>query len=194
MTQDNKQTITLVGFIAAIIFIVALIISAGGKGNEGGAKSDLVGKDISSFQLMDKDLKPYPLSNLKGRYVVLFFNEGLMCYPACWNQVAAFGLDQRFNSDNVVAISVVVDSPQDWMQAQQKMPDLAKATLLFDSNGSVSRQLGLTTLASSMHRGSLPGHTYVILDKEGVIRYVFDDPTMAIGNDKMYREISSLEK
>ena len=152
----------------------------------------LVGKPMPDIELKDKDGKTYTAADLKGKNIVLFFNEGLMCYPACWNQIASFGSDERFNSGDIQAISVVVDSANDWKTAIAKMPQLAKANTMFDTGASTSRQLGMLTTASSMHRGSLPGHTYVVIDKEGIVRYVFDDPNMAMANDMLFGKIGEL--
>lgn len=152
----------------------------------------LVGKPMPDIQLSDKDGKTYTVSDFKGKYTVLFFNEGLMCYPACWNQMASFGSDQRFNSDQIQAISVVTDSARDWQTAIAKMPELAKADTMFDSGAKASRQLGMLTTNSSMHRGQLPGHTYVLVDKDGIVRFVFDDPNMAIANDMLFNKIGEL--
>jgi peroxiredoxin Q/BCP len=157
------------------------------------ALNALVGNPAPDIQLSDKDGKIYTALDFKGKNTVLFFNEGLMCYPACWNQMAAFGSDARFNSDQIQAISVVVDSATDWETAIAKMPQLAKATTMFDTNANTSRKLSILTTASSMHRGSLPGHTYIVIDKEGIIRYVFDDPNMAIANDMLFTKIGELK-
>lgn len=158
------------------------------------ALNSLVGKSMPEIQLSDKDGKIYSVAGLKGKNTVLFFNEGLMCYPACWNQMAAFGSDERFNSDETQAISLVVDSAKDWQIAIDKMPQLAKVTTLFDTNANVSRELGILTVTSSMHRGSRPGHTYIVLDKDAIVRYVFDDPNMGIGNDMLLNKIQELSK
>lgn len=154
----------------------------------------LVDKPLPDIQLTDKDGKAYTLADFKGKYTVLFFNEGLMCYPACWNQMASFGSDQRFNSGDIQAVSVVTDSAKDWQTAIAKMPELAKATTLFDTGVNASRQLGMLTANSSMHRGSLPGHTYIVVDKNGIVRYVFDDPNMAVANDILFNKIQELSK
>ena len=74
------------------------------------------------------------------------------------------------------------------------MPELAKADTMFDLGASVSRQLGMLTTNSSMHRGQLPGHTYVVIDKDGIVRYVFDDPNMAIANNSLFSKIQELNK
>ena len=152
----------------------------------------LVGKPMPGIELKDKDGKTYTATDFKGKNTVLFFNEGLMCYPACWNQIAAFGSDERFNSGEIQAISVVVDSASDWQRAVAKMPQLAKANTMFDTGAGASGRLGMLATASSMHRGSLPGHTYVVIDKEGVVRYVFDDPNMAMANDMLFGKIGEL--
>ncbi len=155
--------------------------------------NSLVGKPLPDIRLTDKNGKTFSSADFKGKYTVLFFNEGLMCYPACWNQISAFGSDQRFNSDKIQAISVVTDPANEWQQAITKMPELAKATTLFDEGANASRQLGLLTTASSMHKGSLPGHTYIVIDREGIVRYVFDDPNMAIADDMLFGKIGGLK-
>ena len=123
---------------------------------------------------------------------LLFFNEGLMCYPSCWNQIVALSKDDRFKGGGLLALSVVVDSKEDWDQAINKMPELAKATVVFDTDAAVSRKFGVLSTPSSMHPGSLPGHTYIVIDAEGIVRYVFDDPNMGIRNDQLFTEASKL--
>ena len=154
--------------------------------------NSLVGKPMPDIQLSDKDGKAFTTADFKGKTTVLFFNEGLMCYPACWNQIVAFSSDERFNSGEIQAISVVVDSASDWQRAVAKMPQLAEANTMFDTSASASGRLGMLTTASSMHRGSLPGHTYILVDKDGIVRYVFDDPNMAIANDMLFAKIGEL--
>lgn len=152
--------------------------------------NDLVGKPMPRLDLTDKDGRLFDWASLKDKKVVLFFNEGLMCYPACWDQMAAFGKDQRFNNDTTAAISIITDSPHEWDRAVQKMPDLAKELTLFDAQAKVSKDLGLLSLPSSMHPGQSLGHTYMLIDKQGVVREVIDDPNMAVNNDKVWEKIN----
>lgn len=153
---------------------------------------NLVGKKAPDFSLADKDGKIYSLENLKGKNVILFFNEGLMCYPACWNQIVALSQDERLNQDSTVALSVIVDPPKDWEKAINKMPELGKSKVVFDAGAAVSGKLGVLTTPSSMHYGSLPGHTYILIDKDGTVKHVFDDPRMAIHNDGLVAELEKL--
>ncbi|MBM2831226.1 MAG: hypothetical protein HW414_278 [Dehalococcoidia bacterium] len=153
---------------------------------------DLVNRQAPSFSLPDRYGKVYSSDTLLGKNVVLFFNEGLICFPACWNQMVSLSIDARLNNADTVALSVVGDSKEAWQKAIDKEPELAQATVLFDESLTVSRAFGTLTLPSSMHSGRLPGHTYVIIDKGGITRYVFDDPNMGIRNDQLITEIAKI--
>ena len=72
------------------------------------------------------------------------------------------------------------------------MPELAGATVLFDGNREVSKKYGVLTLPSSMHKGQFPGHSYVLIDKEGTVRYIRDDVSMAVRNDELSAEVDKL--
>ncbi|MBI5023019.1 MAG: redoxin family protein [Candidatus Magasanikbacteria bacterium] len=158
----------------------------------GAALNDLVGKPMPDFSMTDINGREYTAKDLQGKKIVMFFNEGLMCYPACWNQIVALAKDERLKSDNTVVFSVVVDAAKDWQKAIDKMPELGLALVVFDKNATLAGKLGLLTVASSMHYGSLPGHTYLVIDKQGVIRHIFDDPNMALHNEQLVEELIKL--
>ncbi|MHB8871471.1 MAG: redoxin domain-containing protein [Candidatus Doudnabacteria bacterium] len=195
MINNKIKIISLVGLIAVGLVVLGLSLLKVSETNEQEQSAikttnSLIGKPIPNLNLKDSNGNIYDSFNLKGKNAVLFFNEGLMCYPACWDQMAAFGTDNRFNNDDIIAISVVADPAEDWKKAIEKMPDLAKAKTLFDQGAVVSRQLGIVSMGSSMHSGQLPGHTYIMIDKQGIVRDVFDDSNMAINNDKILEMIS----
>ena len=168
-------------------------------GHHGGEKpadstvfNNLVGKTAPDFTLASYSGDLVTLSQLKGKNVILFFNEGLMCYPACWNQIAAFGKDTQFKDKNTVVLNIVVDSKEKWQEAVTKMSDLSAATVLLDVDRKVSSTYGVLNLPSSMHKGQFPGHSYVVIDKNGVVRFANDDTQMAIRNKELLSEISNL--
>lgn len=154
--------------------------------------STLIGKPAPAFTLQDYRGNIFNLSQLKGKKIVLFFNEGIICYPACWNQVSALGTDEKFNNNQVIAASIVPDGPTEWAQATQRMPDLAKSTILLDSDNTVSSKYGTLNLSSSMHKGGKPGHTYVVIDAQGIVRYTYDDPKMGIQNARLAEELNKI--
>ncbi len=163
----------------------------GGTPVEATTFNDLVGKSAPDFTLESYDGKKITLSELKGKNVILFFNEGLMCYPACWNQIVAFGKDTELGKKAVI-LNITADPKNNWKQAINKMPELASATVLFDSNRQVSQQYGVLTLPSSMHKGQFPGHSYVLINKEGIIKFVRDDVSMAVRNSELTTELDKI--
>ncbi len=201
----KKNTTAIIVTIAIVAFVIGGIYMLGrGSGDpqaggdpmhpgsataSSGSPNDLVGKPAPQFSLQDRHGTTYTNDSLKGKNVVLFFNEGIMCYPACWNQMVAL---PQLNDSNTIALSVVIDQPSDWQSAIQKMPELGNATVLFDTQKAVSNEFGMLTVNSSMHYGSYPGHTFVVIDKQGIVRYVFDDPNMGIDNDKITSELATL--
>ena len=152
----------------------------------------LLNKEAPDFTLESYEGEKISLEKLRGKNVVLFFSEGLMCYPACWDQIAAFGKDSKLNNQNILTFTIVNDRRGDWKTALDKMPELASAKVLFDTDRSASIAYGVLSLPSSMHRGQLAGHTYVIVDPQGIVRFIKDDPQMAIRNQELLREITKL--
>ncbi|MBI2007317.1 MAG: redoxin domain-containing protein [Candidatus Blackburnbacteria bacterium] len=177
------------GLLVVGVFVVGAVSGQMLLGEQAGTGTDkekgVVGKRAPDFELGDYGGNTVKLSGLKGKPVLLFFNEGLMCYPACWDQIDAFGKDTRFQESGIEVFSIVVDQPVNWKGALAKMPSLARAKVLFDATKGVSRTYDVLNTESSMHKGSYPGHTYVGINKDGVIEFVWDDPEMAIRNDEL---------
>ncbi len=211
----NKQIIALIGVVTVIVLLVVLITSFSGKNKSTDAESQisasdmsghhgseaandgkfqsLIGKVAPDFTLESYDQGQVNLKQLRGKKVVLFFTEGLMCYPSCWNQMAAFGKDSVFNNNDTITMSIAVDRKEDWKEAVDKMPELSKAIVLFDTDRKVSNEYGVLSLSSSMHKGQFPGHTYLIIDKEGIVQFIKDDPEMGVRNDELKSELEKLE-
>ena len=211
VTNLNKQTVIVA---LSIIIFISVVVGAsfylGGKGKQGSDQPDqsaehhegqqvyedkfnaLIGQQAPDFTLYGYDDKKITLSEQKGKKVVLFFTEGVMCYPSCWNQIAAFGKDNVFKREDTVVFSIVVDTKNEWKKAITKMPELNTTTVLFDSSKKISKDYGVLSLPSSMHKGQFPGHTYLILDKDGVVRFIKDDPQMAVRNDVLKAELEKL--
>lgn len=181
MTNSNQNSDSMADHHGAI------------QGKSNGFFENAIGKQAPDFELEDIEGNKVRLGDYKGKNVVLFFNEGSMCYPACWNQMAELANDQRFNSDSIVAFSVVVDSKTQWQSIIRKVPQLSKAKILFDTSKKTSSDYDVLFLASSMHKGAYPGHTYFVIDKDGIIRYARDDSTMGIRNNEIAAELEKIK-
>ena len=211
MTNLNKQTIivalSILIFIAAVVGVSYILGSKNSQDNQQADHPDehhegqstyedkfnaLLEKQAPDFTLYSYDYKKVTLSELKGKKVVLFFTEGVMCYPSCWNQIAAFGKDDAFKKEDTMVLAIVVDTKNEWRKAIDKMPELAQTTVLLDLSKEISKEYGVLSLSSSMHKGQFPGHTYLVLDKDGVIRFIKDDPQMAVRNDELRMELEKL--
>ncbi|MBI4052837.1 MAG: redoxin domain-containing protein [Candidatus Diapherotrites archaeon] len=156
------------------------------------ATGNTVGAVAPGFELKDIAGNSVKLSDFKGRAVILFFNEGGMCYPSCWNQIKALATDERLNNENVASFSVVVDNTSDWEKITAHVPGFSQSGLLFDTSKVVSSSYGALNMPSSMHGGMMPGHTYYIIGKDGKIKFIFDDPQMGVRNDLLAAEIAKL--
>ncbi len=154
--------------------------------------NSLIGQTAPEFNLVSYDGKNINLAGLKGKNVVLFFSEGAMCYPSCWDQINAFTKDKGFAKKDTVVLTVVVDPKSEWDEVVRQDSKIAEAMVLLDTDRKVSTDYGVLTVDSSMHRGQFPGHTYVIIDKEGVVRYELDDVQMGINNSKLLANINKL--
>jgi len=190
----SKRLVIILILIAGVMFGTAQLTS-NGKPKDSPVKDPLaamLGQVAPDFSLPSYDGKLFNLSQQRGKKVVLFFNEGIMCYPACWNQMAALGADSKLNSEQVVSVSIVNDRADQWTQAIKKMPELGKGMILLDTDKKVSNMYDMLYLPSSMHRGSMAGHTYLIIDEKGTVRYTLDDPKMGVQNDVLISELAKI--
>ena len=152
-----------------------------------------IGQKAPDFTVEGIDNKTFKLSDYRGKNVILFFNEGTMCYPACWDQILELGKDSELNNGDTASFSIVVDSKDAWQKIVKETPGFSDAKILFDTARAVSLAYDVLSLESSMHQGSFPGHTFFIIDKEGTIRYALDDPNMAIRNNALISEVAKLK-
>src|SRR3990167_6342502 len=101
MKQLNQKI-----FIGMMVVIIGglILFTGGNKSSETKStiSSDIegkiyfkeaIGQKAPDFEVESIDGEKVKLSDYLGKNIVLFFNEGAMCYPACWNQIAELGND-----------------------------------------------------------------------------------------------------
>ena len=170
-----------------------LLQATGSNASSNASAGNKVGSIAPGFELTDLQGKTVKLSDFSGKNVILFFNEGGMCYPSCWNQIKELANDKRLNNESTASFSIVTDKKSDWDKIVSEVPGFSGSGLLFDTARRVSSAFGALTMPSSMHNGMMPGHTYYIIGTDGKIKFIFDDPKMGIRNELLAEEILKLE-
>ena len=124
------------------------------------------------------------LADYRGEPVVLYFNEGAGC-ASCTVQMAEIEKDAAFQSSAITVLPIVMNT------AEQIVPDLqqygVRTPYLLD-DGSTSKAYG--TLGTGMHEG-LPGHGFVLIDKDGVKRWFGNYPSMFVAPADLLKEIQA---
>ncbi len=192
---QRKKRMKSIGLTLATLTITGLIIVGALIAlwpREATSLTNFVGKQAPDFTLQGYNGQTVQLSALQGKNIILFFSEGINCQPACTSQMEALMNDPRFSTASTAQFSIVVDQKSLWASLLTQQPGLA-SSLLFDTAKTVSTAYNVLNLPSAMHPGTSPGHTYFIVDKQGIIRYAFDDPNMGVNNDKLANDLSALE-
>lgn len=153
--------------------------------------TEAVGQRAPDFTLLDIGGNNVTLESLSGRNVVLFFTEGFMCNP-CFTQLIALSKDERLNNNETVSYSIVVGDWEKWLKILADLPPLPPLKVLFDPEGRISQSYDTLNVPSSMHKGLDNGHTYFVIDRQGIVRFAFDDTAMGLRNDQLVGEIEKL--
>jgi peroxiredoxin Q/BCP len=139
------------------------------------------------FTLPDVDGGTFTLSAYRGKAsVLLFFNEGLSCAP-CLNQMSDLDqLNQQFTNLDVIVVSITGDSVNllsSW--AHSSGPQSGK--VLSDQSLAVSKMYDMLGSDKSMMPGMAPGHSFVLVDKSGMIKWRQDygPGVMYVPNDQV---------
>jgi peroxiredoxin len=123
------------------------------------------------------------LADHRGRNVLLYFSEGAGC-QSCLLQMGE--IEKRradFDAADVTVLPIVMNS-KDQILTDMRLNGVTTPFLLDD--GSVSRAYG--TLGKGMHAG-LPGHSFVLIDAQGVERWNGEYPSMWLAPSDLLKEI-----
>jgi peroxiredoxin len=161
--------------------------------------SPLVGKPAPDFTLADPFGKLVTLKDLRGetgRPVVLFMSGGGAC-GTCLAQIAQLNMSSLF-TDGSVGIAAVVsaqtDPPSAWQSFIGDNPEFEKVAVLIDQDGAAIKAYGAGQLPSGLGHGGgyVPGHSYFVIDRDGIVRLVADDQTMGDWTEKLETYVEQL--
>ena len=124
------------------------------------------------------------LADLRGKPVVLYFNEGAGC-GSCTVQMAEIEKDPGFAEAGITVLPIVMNT------AEQIMPDLMRygvTTPYLLDDGRVSQAYDV--LGTGMHEG-LPGHGFVLVDADGTKLWHGNYPSMWLDPQDLLKEATS---
>jgi peroxiredoxin len=175
------------GGALVILVAVAVILVVASRQSTG---SDQAGKRISSGPapaFAEQDVStgaPITSSDLRGKNVLLFFSEGVMC-QACFEQIQS--LEKRsadFHNRDLTLINITTDSSDILREAVNGYG--IKTPMISDESRAMSNAYG--AIGQGMHPDT-DGHTFVLVDRTGRIRWRHDYTNMFIEPDQLFAEM-----
>lgn len=177
-SRPSKNLYWLAALAAAAGLIVAVSLvgkgsnaNAGGPVKVGAAAPSVVGRDVVSGRAINS-------KDLAGQNVLYYLNEGVMC-QACLVQIQA--LQQHFahlKRDHLTLVSITNDDASTLAQAAR---DYRITTpLIADTDRAITKSFGVlggVPFGVGMHSDTA-NHTFVLVDKTGIVRFVRDYPKM----------------
>ncbi|MGB8384890.1 MAG: peroxiredoxin family protein [Dermatophilaceae bacterium] len=167
--RQLTRRLLILGVIMALVGLVGYGLWRAQPTTSAGAATS-AGR-AATFSLKTTAGTTVSLSDFLGKPVILYFNEGAGC-GSCTQQMAQIEKNPGFAEAGITVLPIVMNT------TDQIRPDLqrygVKTPYLLD-DGTVSKAYG--TLGKGMHEG-LPGHGFVLIDKDGVQRWQGNYPSM----------------
>jgi len=141
-----------------------------------------VGDVAENFRLPTADGSYVSLSDYRGSLVLVFFSEGIGCDP-CWRQIVELQDSAELSEMKVKLIAVTVD-PVDKLQPIVKQWGI-RVPLASDTSMKTAKAYDTLNLGS-MHPGQKPGHTFILVGADGIIKWRYDLPQSEANAGMMY--------
>jgi peroxiredoxin len=131
--------------------------------------------------------EPVSSEAFRGRHVLLFFSEGVMC-QACFEQIQALELRSGdLQRIGLTLVNVTTDPPSVLRQAAGAYR--ITTPLVSDEDRDMSRAYDV--LGQGMHPDTA-GHTFVVIDSKGRIRWRRDYTTMYVPPEELIAALPRL--
>lgn len=173
--QLLRRAAVLVAVVAALAMAVFALVTSAPTASTSSAAAP-------SFTLPSTAGGSVSLTDYRGKPVILYFNEGAGC-GTCFVQMAEIEKDPGFAAAGITVLPIVMNT------AAELGPDLSRyqvrSPYLLD-DGSVSTAYDV--LGKGMHEG-LPGHSFVLIDKNGIKRWSGNYPSMWLAPTDLLREV-----
>ncbi|MFG1710976.1 peroxiredoxin family protein [Nonomuraea sp. M3C6] len=130
-----------------------------------------IGQAAPAFALPATTGKKVSLADYRGKNVLLYFQEGLMCEP-CWDQIG--DLEKNVSAVKAAGIDQIVSITVDPIDLiTRKMHDEGYTTTVL-SDPDLSATKAYDANAYGMMGDSKPGHSFILVGPDGKIRWRAD--------------------
>ena len=144
--------------------------------------SDAV-RTAPDFTLTDTGGAEHTLAQHRGENVLLYFSEGAGC-QSCIVQMGEIEKQAKaFAAEDITVLPIVMNTRE---QITADMTANGVTTPFLLDDGTVSEAYG--TLGKGMHAG-LPGHSFVLIDRQGRQRWYGEYPSMWLAPDQLITEL-----
>jgi peroxiredoxin len=171
-----------VAAVVAALFTAALTAKRSPAGNRlaRGPAPTFAATDVVSGRVLTS-------SYFKNRDTLLFFSEGVMC-QSCLEQIQSLeGISGQLTRRHLSLVSITPDSPAELRQAEASYK--IHTPLLTDESRRMSTAYDV--LGLGMH-ADMPGHTFILVDSHGVIRWRHDYTKMYVPTGELMKAIPKL--
>jgi peroxiredoxin len=171
---------------SVVLVAVAGIVTAAMLATRAGSTQNGAARRAPAFSLPDTNGATVSVTGLRGRNVVLYFNEGVGC-DACFYQMADLEKHAGDLAKAGLTILPIVMNPAPDVRRQLAAFHL-RTPYLIDATGAVSRAYG--ALGKGMHAG-LPGHGFVLIDGAGTQRWYGEYPSMYLSAADLLQHVKA---
>nr|WRX71473.1 peroxiredoxin family protein [Actinomycetes bacterium] len=162
--------------LALVAVVTAMILSSRPE------SSDVV-RTAPDFTLTDTSGSEHTLAQHRGENVLLYFSEGAGC-QSCIVQMRELEKQADFVAREDLTVLPIVMNTREQITADMAANGVTTPFLLDD--GSVSEAYG--TLGKGMHP-DLPGHSFVLIDKQGRQLWYGDYPSMWLASEDLVDQV-----
>ncbi|MDG6901307.1 MAG: redoxin domain-containing protein [Nitrososphaerota archaeon] len=191
-SHGTRNAIVVVALLAAAIASVVYLLSVG---TGSGSAMLQAGQRAPEFELASVvNGTSFDLGNYANRSdVLLFFNEGLSCAPCLQQMVDIDRNYSAFAKMGLTVASITTDSPSS-LGTWARNNGMSNMMLLSDSSLRVDQSY--TTMGAgtgSMHPGMAPGHTFILVGRDGKVlwREDYGTTTMYVPMDQLIATVKS---
>jgi peroxiredoxin len=164
-SHGARNAVVMVVFVVvAVSVLVYVLLRAGGAS----PVTLNAGDQAPNFTLLSVNGTSFNLASaLSKSSVLLFFNEGLTCSPCLQQMVDIEKNYSTFSGMGIVVVSITTNTMSD-MRTWAQNNGIARMLVLPDQSLQVAQEYQ-TLYAGSMHAGAAPGHTFILVGKDGHI-------------------------